>query len=332
MSAEKKFLVSVADAYIIDTDTDIMVLKGKAMLNSSIEQAMQNQEIYAGKGSQLQFEYNYQKVLNYTIEDAEFNESYICMQNNSTISQALADFYTSEFVLLDSTGKGELAETPVGNVYVKMDNGQHLTVTPNGKEVVVAGMEDKEVEIAYRYKTSTDEIVIDASTFPKTYKLVLNGDLFTNRGKYAEMQITTPKFKPDGALAIGLTHDAVASQSLNGKALADNRGNYAYINFKYIDQADIPLQYIAATPSEIQLDSSVTGDSEQLTIYGIRGGMYNNILIDPTDCTLTSDDTDVATVSPTGLIEIGTNATSGQSTLVKVAHGSHVDVVSVEII
>lgn len=330
--SEKQFLVSVADAYIIDETTDTMVLSGKALLNSSIEQAMQNSEIFAGKGSKLVFEYNYQKMLNYTIEDAEFNEAYICLQNNTTISQALADFYTDEFITLDNNGKGEVSEDPVGNVYVKMENGQHLTITPTGKEFVVSGMEGKEVFVAYRYKTTTDEIVIDASKFPKSYKLVLNGDIYNNNGKYAEMQITTPKFKPDGALSIGLQHDGVSSSNLNGKAFADNKGNYAYINFKRIDQANIPLAMIAVTPSEVQLDASITGDSEQLTVYGIRGGVYSNIIIEPSELTLTTDDDTIATVSPDGLVELGASATSGDSTKIRVTDGTHTDVIVVDIL
>lgn len=329
--AEKQYLVSVADALLFDPDTDNLTIKGKALLNSSIEQSMQNQEVFAGRGSQLQFEYNYQKVLNISIEAADFAPAYLAMQTGSTIKNELSKYFTEEDVVFDGTGNGILAETPVGNAYVELPDG-NLTVIPTGKNINIASLANKTAKVVYQYNTTVDVITIPANTFPKAYRLVLTSDVYGTNGKTHEMQVEVPKYKLDGAISLSLQHDQVGSFTLNGKSLADKDNNYAYVKFKPLAVTNIPLIALAATPSEVQLDSATTGDAEQLTVYGLRGGLYTNIIVDSAKLTFSSDDDTIATVDATGKIELGASATSGQSTVVRITDGTHTDVVQVEIL
>lgn len=329
---ENKFLTSVADVKLFDDKTSDLILNGKTLLNSSMTQAIQSQAIHAGKGSKKIFEYNYQKELSFSIEDATFNTSYICLQNNTKVLRELADYYTNEFITLDSTGKGTLSQDPVGNIHVENENGTYTQIIPNGKDFTYPTLSGQEVQVSYAYKEMMDNITLSADSFPKAVRMVLNGDIMTNNGKEEEMQIVVPKFKPDGAMELSMTHDGVSSSALAGTSLADNKGNYAYISFKAVNEDDVPVIKIAASPSEIDLDSTVSGDSEQITVYGIRGGSYGVVLLDNKTLTFTSDEPTIATVDADGLVKLGTAANAGDSTVIRITDGKAKDIVEVTVL
>lgn len=330
--AENKFLTSVADVKLYDDKTGDLILNGKTLLNSSMTQAIQSQAIYAGKGSKKIFEYNYQKELSFSIEDATFNTSYICLQNNTKVLRELADYYTNEYVTLDGSGKGTLSQEPVGNIHIENENGTFTQIVSNGKEFTYPTLSGQEVQVSYAYKEMMDNITLSADSFPKAVRMVLNGDIMTNNGKEEEMQIVVPKFKPDGAMELSMTHDGVSSSSLAGTSLSDNKGNYAYISFKAVNEEDVPVINIAASPSEIDLDSTVSGDSEQITVYGIRGGSYGVVLLDNKKLTFTSDDPTIATVDVNGLVTMGVSANAGDTTVIRITDGKTKDNVEVTIL
>ena len=330
-----QFLVSVADIMLFDItcDKEMLMLVGKTELNTSITQSIQSTSIYAGKGAQKIFEYNYQKELAIAIEDAVFDAKYIAMQNGTKIVSQLADFYIKEEVTFDTLGKATLKETPAGDVQVLLENGEYKTITPTGKEVLDVLLKDKKTSIVYAQSTVMDTITIDAKTFPKAMKLVMNVDIFTNAGKQMEMQITVPQFKPDGALEISLTTDGVASSALNGSALIDKSGNYAYFAFKDVSGQNSLVAYtaLAANPSVIDLAQDV-GLPVTPQVIGIRGGAYGNVPLDNSTLTWESSDTNVATVDPTGKISLGATAVAGQKANITVTKDALKDVISVEII
>lgn len=329
---ENKFLTSVADVKLFDDKTGDLILNGKTLLNSSMTQAIQSQAIHAGKGSKKIFEYNYQKELSFSIEDATFSTSYICLQNNTKVLRELADYYTNEFITLDSTGKGTLSQEPVGNIHVENENGTYTQIIPNGKDFTYPTLAEQEVQVSYAYKEMMDNITLSADSFPKAVRMVLNGDIMTNNGKEEEMQIVVPKFKPDGAMELSMTHDGVSSSALAGTSLADNKGNYAYISFKAVNDEDVPVIKIASSPSEIDLDSTVSGDSEQITVYGIRGGSYGVVLLDNKTLTFTSDEPTIATVDADGLVKLGTAANAGDTTVIRITDGKAKDIVEVTVL
>jgi len=330
--AENKFLTSVADVKLYDDKTGDLILNGKTLINSSMTQAIQSQAIYAGKGSKKLFEYNYQKELSFSIEDATFNTSYICLQNNTKVLRELSDYYTNEYVTLDGSGKGTLSQKPVGNIHIENENGTFTQIISNGKEFTYPTLSGQEVQVSYAYKEMMDNITLSADSFPRAVRMVLNGDIMTNNGKEEEMQIVVPKFKPDGAMELSMTHDGVSSSSLAGTSLADNKGNYAYISFKAVNDEDVPVIKIAASPSEIDLDSTVSGDTEQITVYGIRGGTYGVVLLDNKTLTFTSDEPTIATVDASGLVALGASANAGDTTVIRITDGKAKDIVEVTIL
>ena len=332
MAKEKQFLTSVADVILIDDLTDTIILNGKTLLNSSMTQAIQNTAVNGGKGSQKVFEIAFQKELNFTIEDAAFSETYICLQNSATINRVLGDYYTNEFVKVDAQGKAQLAEEPVGRVQVEQMNGSYMPFTATGKELTLTGRENEEVLVVYAYRKMMDTIEISADSFPRAVRMVLNADIYTANGKEKEMQITVPHFKPNGSLELSMTHDGVSTSSLEGTSLVDNKGNYAYIMFNELIGTTIGLSGISTTVGEVLLEEDVADDSQKLTVLGIRGGNYSNIIMDNAELTFTTSDATVATVNGDGIVKKATAATAGQKATIRVSYGTYFDTVAVEIV
>lgn len=317
---EELFAVSTADAYLIDPSNDTLVIKAKALLNSSMEQTMQSTDLNAGRGSQLKFIYNYQKVLAFQIEAADFSPVYLALQTGSEIKNKMAKYFTEELVTFDSTGKATLSQAPIGNVYVESP-ANHVTKTPSGKVITDIAYADQELKVVYQYSTQVDELTIGANDFPKAYKLVLTSDIFNSDGDKAyEQQIEVPRYKLDGALNVNLAHDSVAQFTLNGKALTDD-DMYATVKWLPVNGTTVKVSALATDVSEVTL---AVGEKQSVTTLGLRGGGYSNVLMKNSDLTFSSDDELVATFANGEITAVGAG-----ETLVKVSDGTYTDVIEV---
>lgn len=294
----KKFAVSVADALLFDDSCggEQLILSAKTLINSSITQAIQATTIYGGKGSQSQFEFNYQKEITVALEDSVFSPVYMAVQNGTNIVNELAKFYNTEEVLFDAQGVATLKGVPAGNVQVAMEDGTFMTVAATGSTVTIPTMADKTVPLTYAEEGMLDTITIDASSFPKSLKLVLKVDIFDDNGLAEQMQIVIPKFKPDGALELSLTHDGVATSALAGKALSSG-GQYAKIAFKKVSQTEKPC-FVALVPTPADIEFSVLNNNTPVTVsvLGVRGGIYGNITLNNASLKWESSDDTVVTV------------------------------------
>ncbi|UUV25857.1 MULTISPECIES: hypothetical protein [Lysinibacillus] len=317
---EELYAVSTADALLLDPSNDTLVIKATALLNSSMEQTMQQTELNAGRGSKLKFIYNYQKVLAFQIEAADFSPVYLALQTGSEIKNKMSKYFTEETVKFDSTGKGTLSQTPIGNVYVESP-ANHVTKTPTGSVITDIAYADKELKVVYQYNAQVDELTIGANDFPKAYKLVLTSDIFNADGDKAyEQQIEVPRYKLDGALNVNLAHDSVAQFALNGKALTDD-DMYATVKWIPVNGTVIKLASLATDVAEVTLG---VGEKQKVITYGVRGAGYGNVLMNNTKLTFTSDDEAVATFVNGEITGIGAGETN-----VKVSDGTYTDVIEV---
>ncbi|KMY33090.1 hypothetical protein ACZ11_13560 [Lysinibacillus xylanilyticus] len=332
MTQQNQFLTSVANVRLFDRLTDELILNGKTLLNSSMTQAIQTQAIHAGKGSKKVYELNYQKELTFSIEDAAFDTAYIALQNGTDINHQLAEYYTDEIILLDANGKGTLADTPIGKVHVEQLNGMFTQYAPTGKEISVPTLAGKEVQVVYAVQEMMDTIEISADSFPKAVRMELNVDIRSNNGKTGEIIIEVPNFKPNGAVEISMTHEGVASSSLAGSALSDKKGNYAYIKLRNLSEEKVQFTALAANPSRLVLDSSVAGDSQRITVLGIRGAGYGNVLLQNSDLTWTSKAPEIASVNADGVIALGTSAKANDQTIIEVSDGTFSETIAVDVI
>ncbi|WP_286924019.1 MULTISPECIES: hypothetical protein [Lysinibacillus] len=332
MTQQNQFLTSVANVRLFDRLTDELILNGKTLLNSSMTQAIQTQAIHAGKGSKKVYELNYQKELTFSIEDAAFDTAYIALQNGTEINHQLAEYYTDEIILLDANGKGTLAETPIGQVHVEQLNGTFTQYTPAGKEITVPALAGKEVQVVYAVQEMMDTIEISADSFPKAVRMELNVDIRSNNGKTGEVIIEVPNFKPNGAVEISMTHEGVASSSLAGSSLADKKGNYAYIKLRNLSEEKVQFTALAANPSRLVLDSAVAGDSQRISVLGIRGAGYSNVLLQNSDLTWTSKAQAIASVNADGVVTLGASAKANDQTMIEVTDGTLVETIAVDVI
>lgn len=323
----KSFLVSTADvAYFVD---DVLAFTGTTSLNTSISVSMEDQEIVGGKGNKVLYKYKYGRKLSGTIEMAEWKLEYIAANVGSKIVEGLKDVYAVAECVTLTNGVGTLAKTPVGQVFVEKADGTVETVTPVGSTITV-GSEDGKVNATYKYGTTVKRVTVDAESTPFVGRLVLSADKHNNKvGKIGEVQIEIPSFQLNGTFDISLESSGATTTSMEGDALAVDGDScsdgsvYAYITEIPSVSSSVAVTALAATPSVVSIAPTET---QEISVIGVKGGMYSNVEIDVADCTITSDTTSVATVSG-GVI---TGVADGTA-LVTVKYGDVSDVISVTV-
>lgn len=306
----KDFLVSTADvAFFVD---DVLAFTGTTSLNTSISVSMEDQEVAGGKGNKTLYKYKYGRKLASSIEMAEWKLEFIAANAGSTIFEGLKDvFVVAECVTLTG-GVGVLGKTPVGNVFIEKGDGSILEVKAEGNTITLEGVEGK-VHATYQYNTTVKRVTIDAESTPFVGRLVMSADKHNNKkGKVGELQIEIPSFQLNGTFDITLEASGTSSTKLDGDALAVEGATcadgsvYAYITEIASEASTIAVSDIAATPAVVNL--AVNG-AKQISVIGIKGGLYSNVAIDVTECTFTSEDSAIATVADGVVTGVSTGTT-----------------------
>ena len=330
----KNFLVSTAN-FVLKYNGQV-ACTGTTNLNTSIEVTMEEQNVNAGKGNKLVYSYKYGREFNVTLETANWDLKYIAANVGTDIAQTLAERYSiGECVTLTSY-VGTLPKTPVGKVAVDLGNGTTVEVTPTGTTIDLSAYsaiigDNKTVNVTYCFDATADQLIIDASTSPKVYELILDADKHNNQiGKVGSVQIYVPSYQPSGNFNIEFTPDGVSSTNIDGKALAVEgdtceAGNsvYAYVN-EYND-AIVATSYIDIAASPANIEFTAANQTKTLTVYGLRGAGYSNTIIDNSDVTFTSSASSVASVSEAGVVTALTEGT----TYITATYGDYVDTVKV---
>lgn len=321
-TSNKNYLVSVGQAMAFDTTCagEQLVFVADTLMNSTISQAIQSSQVYGGTGSRLLFEFDYQKEIKVSLEDAAFSPTYLAIQNGTKLAKKLGEVYRNETVTFDTSGTVTLKGVPTGNVQVGQEDGTYLLALATGGVLTVPSMANKEAVVVYTENLNTKTLTIDSTSFPKSMKLVLSIDIFdSNKVKVEEMQIIIPKFKVDGNFEMSLTHDGVATSSLNGKAM-DACGKYADIKFIPVEGTtnECTVTDLIVTPNPIGLDSSINGDKVQLVVRPkFSDGSLGTPLAN-TAVTYTSSDDDDVTVDTNGLVTL-VNGTSIDKVVITVS-------------
>ena len=326
----QQFLISVADAFLIDKDSDAIVMKSKTLINSAFKQAVQSTPIRGGFGSKKLFDFLSQKDLTASLEDARWDEGYLSIQNNSPIQSVTDNIYIVDEVVTLTSGNGTVAQPPVGNLYVQKADNSIVTITPTGSAFVVAGGANTVVKVTYRYSTSINKIIISADTYPKAYRLILKAKLFqsvSGQNQTAEVEILIENFLPMGNYEITFSDKGAATSKLEGTALVATDATtgldyYAQVRIRPLSGSAAQLTQIACSPNPIALTAG--SPTQQLTVIGIQSGMMSNIL-NPTGTTYVSGTPATCTVSVAGLI---TRVATGTS-IITATNGVLTDTVQV---
>lgn len=321
----KDFLVSTADvAYFVN---DQLAFTGTTSLNTSISVSMEDQEVAGGKGNKTWYKYKYGRKLAPSIEMAEWKLAYIAANVGSTIFEGLKDAYAVAECVTLVKGVGTLAKVPIGKVHVEKTDGSTVEVQPVGSTIEI-GETDDTVRATYQYSTNVKRVTIDADSTPFVGKLILTADKHNNlKGKIGEVQIEVPSFQLNGTFDINLEASGTSTTKLDGDALAVDGATcsdgsvYAYISEISSESSTISVNDIAATPSIMNL---AVNDTKKISVIGIKGGLYSNVGIDVADCVITSDASEVATVSD-GVV----TAIAAGNTIINVEYNGIKDVIKV---
>lgn len=321
MSEVQQFIVSVGDSYMFDPqNNNAFIGSSKALLDSSINVSMSSEEVRAGFGAQKLFEFFHSRNVEATLNAATFELSYLAMNvGQSILSGAENVWKFGECVTLTS-GNGIVTGVPIGNLLVNLPDGTVSEITPVGSNFTVPDLSNETVTVSYRYNTLIDKVNIDAGAAPKIIKVIQQYKAFSKVGQIGILEVEIPQLQLTGNFDLSFTSTGVAASQMTGVALASGETNcgepiYAIVKFIPIVGQTIAYSMIAVTPSEIELDVS---DTIQLTTYGIRGGIYANTLLPPSDFTFVSSASGVASVDSNGVITAEADGTA----LITVTHTS----------
>lgn len=328
-----KFVVSVADVALFDPTTNALIGVAKAATDASITSEIDTNEIRAGKGNEKVFEYKHSRTVDLAMTSAAFEYKLMALQTGNAITTGTEDLYQfGECVTLDQSGVGTIQKSAVNNVVFIMHNGTVYSVTPSGPEnktITKLDLAGETVEVYYQSAiTNVEKISITGSGIPKIVKAVMTADIADNTGFIGTLQIVIPRLQLNGTIEIGMTPDGVASTNIGGTALAaqDACGDSVYANlFVHITGSNIVYTALAAIPSVIALG---VGDTQILTVYGMRGSQYAPVLLANSSLEFTSSDAGTASVTTAGVI---TGVAAGTAYITVELDGADSDVVEVTV-
>lgn len=311
---DNTFLVTVADAIGLDATTGEGLFYGKANLTSAFEVTMGNTDVRGGKNNPLLYRYMHDRDLAINIEQAIFGKTFLGLQVGSAVLNETFNALNTECVML-SGGSGTISATPVGNLQVFKNDGTIVEVVPSGLNFTVPSGGNTQVNVVYRYSTTADRVSVSTTKPPSVITLILLAEVRNSAGAITDiLQIEVPRLQLDGAYTLSLTAEGVSSEALKGNALAvsgttcTTGDTYAYVSWIPQSTTNMTVAGIAALPSSVSKAKSTT---QQLTVYGIRGGVLGNVNV-TSACTYAmkvGSDTDITVGASTGLITIAGTAT-----------------------
>jgi len=312
-----EFLVSVADVILRNASTGAAIAYGKANVSSAFTLSMQSADVRAGINNPLIYSYYHTRELGVKIEQATFDETILALNAGAVVNAGAVNVLQTDCLTMSASGSGTVTLTPVGDVSVILADSSVQTVTPSTKDITISGGANAVVTAVYATSKSADQIVIGSTTPPSIVDLTLIAEIRasdqTTVKKY--LQINIPRFQVAGNYTLNLAANGVSNQALEGKALVSTAsdctsGDY-YAKVTYIPvTSTTSYSSIAAIPSTIAW-SKLTAYSTQISVLGIRGGVYANTNI-TTDCTYArsgSSGSGITVGAATGLVSTSASST-----------------------
>ena len=232
---------------------------------------------------------------------------YLAFQTGTPLVEAMAGVYEFSECVTFVNGAGKTAKTPVGDVYIRLENGLVKRVTPAGSNIDIGMPEyNGTLTVTYPYNRNVTDLTIDTKTQPLTVKAVMKIHAFTQDGEEACLEITIPRLKFDGAINLSLTADGLSTMPMNGTALeyVTSCGEALYADVKFYPVAEdtsVAVTDIVASPNVYTL-SLAGAKTAMANIIGIRPSPYSNVILDNSKVTFKSADQEKVTVTEAGLI------------------------------
>lgn len=321
------FLVTVADSVGLNPTTGEAIFFGKANISSAFTLSMGSTDVRGGRNNPLRYKFLHDRDLAINIDQAVFEKTFLALNVGSNVLNQTVNVLKTECITL-SSDDGTVTETPVGDINVIKEDGTIITVTPTGKDFTVPSGGDAKVTAIYRYADTVDRVTVGVTEPPSVITLILTAEVRNSNGTLVEqLQIEIPNFQIDGNYELSLSADGVSQESLSGMALASTGVTcadgdvYAYVSWIPVSATAVPVAFIAATPSEFEPAVGDLPATQQITVYGIRGGAYANAIITG-DCVFSmsaGSDPDI-TVNASGLITVAGTATATDAGTVEISY------------
>lgn len=310
-------LVSVADVLFFNPITGDYMGEGLALTNSTLTQEVQSIEQRGGYLNALLFDIKHSKNVTVELESATFKMEYLAFQTGIPMFSGPSSVYKFDECVSFTNGVGTTAETPLGNVFVRMPNGVVKKIQPTGKSVDIGIPQfSGSLQVVYKYNEAVDQVTIDTKTQPFTVKAVMRVHVISQDGVEGFIEITIPRLKFDGSITLNMASDAVSTFGLSGTAqeYATDCGESYYADVKYIknsEEGGTPVEDIVASPNVLTF--SLAGvKTATANIIGIRTLPYSNVTLDNTKVTFQSADQETVSVTKEGLI---TGLKAGNTTI-----------------
>jgi hypothetical protein len=336
-----EFLVSVANAVLRDPTTGNALAYGTTNITSAFTLTTAATEVRGGVNNPLLYTYIHDRALEVKIESATFDKTVLGLNVGQLVQTGTVNVTQTDCIVLSASGSGLITLTPVGNVTVFLDNGTVQTLTPAVKTITASNAANQKVTAVYITSVSADQITVATVTPPSVVDLTLLAEVRSNTGAITQyLQINVPRFQVDGNYTLSLTSNGVSNQALNGKALTSTNSDCTSGDY-YAKVTWIPVSStsgyssIASIPSTIVFSAANVPASQQITVLGIRGGLYANANI-TTSCSFVKSGSSGAQLSvnaSSGVVSASAGSTNGQTCLIACNYtaGSLIDYVTVNV-
>lgn len=228
MTINKKFLTSVADAYLYDITTEELLAVGKTMLDTNFDVKVANTDIRGGRGAPLQYIYFHSPDMTFTLTDTQWNLAFIGAAVGDTVSTG-GNVYTEETVALTAKA-GSVVGTPLAvegtTVYGWCTSAAGTEKVQFATKAFTSTLATASESVCVRYyhlNSAAREIVIPANILPKVVRLVLEAQLVSSESstnKIGVAQIIVPNATLSGNFTISMKTDGVSTTPLSARALA----------------------------------------------------------------------------------------------------------------
>ena len=326
MAQNGQFLVTVADAVLRDPNTMAAIAFGTANIDSALTITTAETVVTGGKNNPVLYVYKHDRKVECKITQAIFTEQILALNAGTSIYNGNVTALATDCVVLSASGSATLGHVPTGGIVtVFYPNGTIATTTPTGSDI--SGLTPSQrVNAIYSYSVAADRITVETITPPSVVWLTLLAEVRDNTGviRY-NLQIDIPRYQVSGNYTMSLGANGVSNQALDGTALGVASSDcatgeyYATVTWVPVGSGTIAVSDIAATPTTMAF-SVLAGlpKSKQITLWGLRGGMFGNI-------NLTTSASFVASGSPAFSVGLHTGLVTAGSAML----ATHAGVISV---